>query len=86
MRVARRERSTLGVGRPSNLPRGRVNDFSTSPSTIRRQHGLVVKFGLRRRQGIATQMLRALIRELKGTGIRRIDTAVYKRNRHALGF
>jgi len=29
-----------------------------------------------RRQGIATQMLRALIRELKGTGIRRIDTAV----------
>ena len=39
-----------------------------------------------RRQGIATQMLRALIRELKGTGIRRIDTAVYKRNRHALGF
>jgi len=31
-------------------------------------------------------MLRALIRELKGTGIRRIDTAVYKRNRHALGF
>jgi GNAT superfamily N-acetyltransferase len=35
----------------------------------------------RQRQGIATAMLKALAEELRGEGVRRIDTSVYKRNR-----
>jgi GNAT superfamily N-acetyltransferase len=35
----------------------------------------------RRRQGIATQMLKDLIKELRRRRIRRIDTAVYRDNR-----
>jgi GNAT superfamily N-acetyltransferase len=35
----------------------------------------------RQRQGIATTMLKALTKELKKEGVRRIDTSVYKRNR-----
>ena len=51
--------------------------------------GLVAKLddvyvsALRRREGIATQMLTALIREMRERGLRRIDTSVYKRNRSA---
>jgi ribosomal protein S18 acetylase RimI-like enzyme len=38
------------------------------------------------RQGIATQMLRDLIRHLKAKKIRRLDTAVYKQNISAESF
>jgi GNAT superfamily N-acetyltransferase len=40
----------------------------------------------RRRQGIATKMLKDLFDELKRKRIRRIDTAVHKRNRAAANF
>jgi len=54
--------------------------------------GLVVKLddlyvtAHRRRQGIASQMLKDLIKELKRRRIRRIDTAVHRKNRRGSFF
>jgi GNAT superfamily N-acetyltransferase len=53
--------------------------------------GLVVKLDdvfvapCRRRQGLALQMLKSLVEQLRSEGVRRIDTAVYQGNREADG-